>query len=76
MTWHEAIKLALKREKARRPHGIIRLQDFKDQELGNIVRDTRSRGKTPGATLERVFQELRDQGTLEFLDNDGTYRIV
>lgn len=32
--------------------------------------------KTPGQTLSRVLQGFRDPDGLEFLDLDGTYRIL
>lgn len=40
-----------------------------------MLEDEFPEAKTPGQTLSRVLQELRDRGELEFLDLDGTYRI-
>jgi putative restriction endonuclease len=75
MTWHEAVKAALQRMLLGHPDGIITLAELKERELRQIVRDTGARGKTPDRTLERVCQELRDLGILEFLSR-GVYRIV
>lgn len=75
MTWREAVKHALRRMLVRRPNGMITLAELRQTELRQIVRDTGSRGKTPERTLERVCQELRDEGILEFTDNHGKYRV-
>ncbi len=73
--WHDAVKAALGRMLERYPDGIITLKQLKVYELKRIVRDTGSTGRTPGQTLQRVCQELRDIGVLEFIDDRGTYRI-
>jgi hypothetical protein len=62
---------------------IIRLygdQEFKRQSiitdaLGRIVEQTNSVGKTPGSTLSRVLQCLRDCGALVFVSK-GRYRLI
>ncbi len=33
-----------------------------------------SQGKTPEQTISRLLQELRKEGTIEFVDDDGTYK--
>jgi putative restriction endonuclease len=76
MSWHEAVRHAIRRMLPRHPNRIITLAELKERELRRIVADTGSRGKTPGATLERVCQELRDAGILQFLDDRGTYRVI
>lgn len=75
MTWHDAVKLALQRMLVRHPNRIVTLAELKRCELKRICRDTGSTGQTPERTLERVCQELRDAGFLEFLDDRGTYRV-
>ncbi len=39
-----------------------------------MVSDVGAKGDTPGQTVSRVLQELRDAGEITFLD-DGTYRV-
>lgn len=71
--WPETVELAVARQAARSGDGRFTLQDLIDAELPRIVRETGSQGATPGATLRRELQELRDRGGLEFLGG-GNYR--
>ncbi|MCH9058157.1 MAG: hypothetical protein IIB55_05975, partial [Planctomycetes bacterium] len=76
MTWRDATVSAIRQLTAGRVGAVFTLAEFREHELGRIVADTESRGRTPERTLERVCQELRDQGILEFIDNRGTYRLI
>ncbi|MDO9011177.1 MAG: hypothetical protein Q7U78_05120 [Gallionella sp.] len=67
-TWHQAVKFALERYAARNSTIRIERDVFLAQELSNITRDTGSTGKTPGQTVSRVLQELRDEKYLFFSD--------
>jgi len=44
-------------------------------ELDQIIKDTRTTGTTPEKTMDRTMQNLRDEGVIEFIDYDGTYRL-
>src|SRR5690606_40849873 len=55
---------------------VFTLADLRERELAHIIADTGSRGKTPQRTLERVCQELRDAGMIEFVDDRGTYSLA
>lgn len=46
------------------------------ETLDEIVTQTQSEGLTPEQTLSRILQTLRDQGYIEFVDNEGTYRLI
>lgn len=67
-TWHQAVKFALERYAARNSTIRIERDHFLAQELSNITRDTGSTGRTPGQTVSRVLQELRDKKYLFFSD--------
>jgi hypothetical protein len=44
--------------------------------LQQISAEVSSDGSTPDQTLSRVLQELRNSGCIEFVDNNGTYRLI
>ena len=44
------------------------LRDYRIDELYD--------GKCEEETVRAALQRLRDEGQLEFVDNDGTYRII
>lgn len=67
-TWHQAVKFALERYSTRNSTIRIERESFLSQELSNISKDTGSTGKTPGQTVSRVLQELRDEKYLFFSD--------
>lgn len=72
--WKVAVKTALVAYSAR--HNTIQIERtrFLSEEQANIVRATRSQGKTPGQTISRVLQELRDEGQL-FFSSAGCYSL-
>jgi putative restriction endonuclease len=74
MTWTDAVSAAIRRIVSDQAGVELSQQDLIDQELGNIVSDVGSDGATPEQTLSRVLQELRDEGKIEFLDDNGYYR--
>lgn len=45
------------------------------EELESIIQDTNSKGRTLDQTLSRVLQDLRDEGFLTFMDNEGLFRL-
>lgn len=67
-TWHQAVKSALERYAAHNSTIRIERNRFLEQELSNITKDTGSAGRTPGQTVSRVLQELRDEKYLFFSD--------
>lgn len=73
--WQTAVLAALDRYSARHSTRIIDRQQFLGEELANVVKATKSRGKTPHQTLSKTFQELRDDGQLEFL-SAGRYLLL
>jgi len=75
LSWPVAILNALQRYCKRRHTRVFRLQDFINEELENITKDTKTQGKTPKNTVRYYLQKLRDVGDIEFLDNQGTYRL-
>ena len=74
MTWKDAVRKAI--PNATDSDGVFTLEDLWEEEGGNMIRDTGTKGRTPKNTIERTLQELRDLGEITFLDNDGTYRIT
>lgn len=72
--WKTAVRSALWKYSDR--HATIQIDrtNFLSEEQENIVRLTGSTGKTPGQTISRVLQELRDDGDL-FFSNSGRYAL-
>ncbi len=73
MIWKDAVRKAI--PNAVDSNGYFTRQDLLDKELGNMIRDTGTKGQTPDKTMDRTLQDLRDLGEVIFLDDDGTYRI-
>jgi hypothetical protein len=72
--WKVAVKEALEAYSTR--HNTIQIERtrFLQEEQANIVSMTKSQGKTPGQTISRVLQELRDEGVL-FFSSSGCYSL-
>ncbi len=75
MLWREAVVAALQRYSIRHSTRKIERQALINEELAQIVSDTSSLGATPAQTLNRVLQELRDDGILYFLGH-GVYLLA
>jgi hypothetical protein len=71
--WQEAVWAAILRQT--RLNGSFTRQQLLAEELQNVVISVGSQGATPGQTLSRVLQELRDDGVLIF-DGNGQYRVA
>ena len=77
MTWREAVIKALNRVAVKYNTQEIKRKILIEEELANIVKETRSKGLTPDQTLNRVLQELRDEGFLEFHPTEtGIYLLI
>lgn len=75
MNWREATIEALKRIASRHYSNIITRTQIIDEELEKIISNVSGRGQTPGQTLSRVLQGLRDDGYLGF-DGHGKYNLL
>lgn len=73
--WREVVRRELHRYREQTGADVIERQDLLEQSLPVLEAEFPD-AKTPGQTLSRILQELRDRGELEFLDLDGTYRIL
>ena len=76
LTWAEAVTDAVHRLAARKPEGVFTRQELVDEEGARMCADTGTSGETPMQTVSRVLQELRDGGTIDFVDNRGTYQLI
>lgn len=76
ISWTEAVEDAVRRHARLSTDGVFTRQGLIDGELQTIIIETGSTGATPAMTLSRELQEMRDRGTLEFLDDKGTYRLI
>jgi hypothetical protein len=76
MTWKEAVEAAVRRQASKSTNGIFTRQELLDKERDRILSDCGGGGDTPDQTVSRVLQELRDQGTIAFLDDHGTYQLI
>lgn len=74
-TWKEAVQAAILRRVAAKGSPEFSRTDIIENELSMIVEDVGSKGDTPEQTLSRVLQELRQAEVIEFLDNQGSYRL-
>ena len=72
--WKITVKNALWRYSDRHRTIQIDRANFLEEEQENIVELTGSAGRTPGQTISRVLQELRDDGVL-FFSNSGRYAL-
>lgn len=74
--WSEVVEEAVRRHAGQSANSEFTRQELCDAELDWIVAETGSEGKTPHQTLSRELQQLRDEGTLEFIDDRGAYRLI
>ena len=74
LSWSEAVEAAVRRQAAKSGDGSFTRIALIEEELGQIIADTNSRGATPQQTLSRELQELRDKGQIEFVSDRGDYR--
>lgn len=71
--WRQIARRELHRYREQTGQDVIERQDLLDQALPVLEREFPD-AETPGQTLSRVLQELRDRGELQFL-SPGVYRI-
>ena len=74
-TWKDAVLAAIKRIVAARQTNVFTRHEIIEAELASIAGEVSSKGETPEQTLSRVLQELRQAKIIEFLDNQGSYRL-
>jgi len=74
--WSEVVEDAVRRHVGSTGDPVFTRQELIDAELNRIISETDSLGKTPHQTLSRELQQLRAAGILEFVDDQGTYRLV
>lgn len=74
--WTDAVLAAVRRQAAQSADGTFTRKALMDEELPAIITDASSAGATPHYTMSRELQELRDAGTIAFVDNRGTYRLL
>jgi putative restriction endonuclease len=72
-TWAEAVEAAIRRVAG--PSGAFTREQLVASELDQIVADVGAQGATPEQTLSRELQQLRDKGVIEFVDDQGSYRL-
>jgi hypothetical protein len=75
MTWREAVEAAVRRFAARSTTGEFSRQDLLDAERAQIMSDCGGGGETPDQTISRVLQEMRDDGVISFVHDEGSYRL-
>lgn len=75
MTWREAVEAAVQRQAAKSSDGVFTRQDLLDTERDRIISDCGGSGETPDQTISRVLQEIRADGIITFVDDQGTYQL-
>ena len=74
-TWRKCVVEGLHRYSIRNRTSKIERGSFLVQELASMSAAVGSIGRTPGQTVSRVLQELRDQGSL-FFSSSGVYVLT
>lgn len=75
MMWREAVEAAVRRVAAKNSDGVFTRQELLDAEQDQITSECGSSGATPEQTISRVLQELRADGIITFIDDNGTYQL-
>lgn len=75
MSWREAVEAAVRRQAAAHSNGTFTRQDLLDFERSRIISDCGGSGETPDQTISRVLQEIRDDGIISFVDDQGLYQL-
>lgn len=75
-SWRDEVEGAVRRQAAKSADGGFTRQQIIDEELDAIVAECGSEGATPTQTLSRVLQEMRRDGVIEFVDDQGSYRLI
>lgn len=74
--WKQATEDAIVRICSRTGTKIFDFSSLVRQELPQIVDETQTKGKTPELSLSKYLQDLRNEGKIEFVDNQGTYKLI
>jgi hypothetical protein len=75
MSWYNSTLEALTRMSLRHRRNSFTRQEIITEELHRITHEVNTKGRTPGQTLSRVLQNLRDDGYIEF-DGHGGYTLL
>lgn len=73
--WQDSVRDAIHRLCFRNQSEIFTLKELRETELYRILHETRTHSKTPRKSLEITLQQLRDIEEIEFVDNNGSYRL-
>jgi hypothetical protein len=76
MGWKDAVEAAVRREAAKSADGVFTRQDLLANEKAQIQSDSGGGGETPKQTISRCLQELASDGVIDFVDMQGTYRLI
>jgi len=75
MTWQESVARAIQRLTSRTGNKLFTRQALIDSELRQIISEVTATGEAPDQALNRVLQDLRRQGMIEF-QSLGVYRLL
>ena len=73
--WYDVVLDVIKKYCSEQGSEIFTLKQLEAEKLKEIVDRTQSAGKTPQNSLQFYLQRLRDDHKIEFIDNNGTYRL-
>jgi putative restriction endonuclease len=74
--WSETVEDAVRQHVDTIGDPVFTRQELIDAKLDWIISETGSQGVTPQMTLSRELQQLRDAGVIEFIDDQGTYKLT
>ena len=73
--WRQVVRRELRRYQTETGQEVLERQEFLGQCRSIFQRDF-PENRTPGQKFSQVMQQLKRRGEVEFIDNDGTYRIL
>ncbi|MDY6872798.1 MAG: HNH endonuclease signature motif containing protein [Chloroflexota bacterium] len=75
-TWRDAVIDGIRRLTRSKDSYVFSRQELINQQLEQITKEIQSKGETPSQTLSRILQELREEGIVDFVDNNGNYAFL
>ena len=75
-TWSQAVEDAIRRRASASADAVFTRAELIEHKLPGIVADLGTVGATPEQTLSRELQQARERGIIEFVDDQGTYRLT
>jgi hypothetical protein len=76
MKWQDSVQQAIIRQCKVNRSDVFTNEQLRNYQLDRIKLETECKGKTPHQTLNKVLQDLRNSGMVQFVDDKGRYRFL